>query len=257
MSEVLYSVEHHIGTITLNRPEKRNALSANLVAELHASIDSASVDENVRVIVITGAGKAFCAGADLAYLQQINQNSPEANAEDSRRLMDMIYALRTAPKPTVAKVNGHALAGGCGLALACDIVIAQEEARLGFTEVRIGFVPAIIMKIVVERLGSAKARELLLRGNQIYAPEAERIGMINHSVAESELDGLVDEIAGEIAGDCSPQSTRLTKQLLDEISEMPLDRAMEHCAVFNALSRTTDDFKAGIASFLEKKPLKW
>jgi methylglutaconyl-CoA hydratase len=256
-THILIHDEAHIRTITLNRPEKRNALSPELIGELHTAIRDAANSDAVRVLVLTGEGKSFCAGADLAYLQQISRNTVIENADDSRALMHMLYDLRHFPKASIAKVNGHALAGGCGLALACDIIVASNVARFGFTEVRIGFVPAIIMKIAIEKLGASRARELLLRGNQILGGEAERIGMIHHAVPSNDLNGKVHEIAQGMATNCSPESLAYTKQLLAEIETMPMLNAMEHAAMANALSRTGEDFKKGIAAFLLKKAPEW
>jgi methylglutaconyl-CoA hydratase len=250
-------VTDSIAMIRLSRPEKRNALGPVMVAQLHEALLSAERDPTVRVIVLTGAGSAFCAGADLAYLEQINANSPLENEADSRSLMYMMRDFRYCAKPTVARLNGHAIAGGCGLALTCDIIVASDEARLGFTETRIGFVPAIVMKLLMDRVGPGRARELLLRGHLLPAIEAERIGMINHAVRPEQLDALTAEITSDLAQRCSPESLRLTKRLIDEV--MPLDprEAMERGVIYNTISRTTPDFKKGINSFLGKETPRW
>ncbi|MCZ7557965.1 MAG: enoyl-CoA hydratase-related protein [Bacteroidia bacterium] len=246
-----------IRTITLHRPEKRNSLHAGLVYELHEALRSAGSDTQLRALVLTGAGEAFCAGADLAYLEDISRNSVAENHTDSLRLMDMMLALRTHPLPVIARLNGHAIAGGCGLALACDIVVAAEAARLGFPEVRIGFVPAIVGRLLTERVGIGRARELLIRGNLLSAKEAQAWGMVNHVVPPERLDETVYSIAKEIATQTSPQAVSMTRQLLLDIAPRDLGDAMRYGAEFNALSRSTADFAKGIRSFLEKKPPSW
>jgi methylglutaconyl-CoA hydratase len=248
---------NHVMLILLNRPEKRNALNADLVRELHGALRSAAGDDSVRVVVLGAEGPAFCAGADLEYLMQIGTNTPLENVADSLNLMEMLYLLRTFPKPTIAKVQGPALAGGCGLALACDIVVANDAAQFGFTEVRIGFVPAIVMKLLVERVGAGAARELLLRGNILTADMAMDLGMVNYVVAIEELENAVERLATEIATRTSPEAVRLTKRLFDEIESMDLREAMTHAAGFNAIARTTDAFRRGVGSFLNKEKLSW
>ena len=254
---ILRSTVDFVTTLRLNRPEKRNALNAGMVREIHDAVRAAARDEGTRVLVLEGTGSAFCAGADLSYLKEINENSTLENTADSQALMEMMHAIRTFPKPTIAKLNGHAIAGGCGLALTCDIVTAATDARLGFTEVRIGFVPAIVMKLLVERTGVGRARELLLRGNLVTAQEALTLGMVNHVVAGDKLSPFTESLAAELASDCSPQAVRLTKQLFDEILPLDLRAAMERGVAFNAISRTSEDFKTGVQSFLEKKKPEW
>jgi len=247
----------HVLTLTLNRPEKRNALNALVVQELHEAVRYAAANSEIRVLVLTGRGDAFCAGADLEYLLAISSNSPLENAADSRALMEMLHALRTFPKPTIAKVQGPAIAGGCGLALTCDIIVAADVAKFGFTEVRIGFVPAIVMKLLVERIGMGHAREMLLRGHIIDPDVALDLGMINYVLSMDQLDFSVQRLAEEIATKTSAQAVRLTKQLLGDIEAMGLREAMEHATTFNALSRTSDDFRTGITSFLKKEKPLW
>ncbi len=254
---VLSELQDAICTITLNRPDKRNALNADVVRELQAAFDAAEQDDSVRVIVLTGEGSAFCAGADLAYLQAINTNNVMENAEDSASLMRLMYSIRSCVKPTIARLNGHAIAGGCGLALTCDILIAVEDAKLGFTEVRIGFVPAIVMKLLMERAHPGHARELLIRGNLIDAAQAFEYGLLNHVVSAERLDDTVYGIAREIATETSPQAVSMTKQLLLDIAQRDLEGAMHFASRQNAISRETKDFGKGIGSFLKKEKPNW
>ncbi|MBL0174059.1 MAG: enoyl-CoA hydratase/isomerase family protein [Ignavibacteria bacterium] len=255
--EVIVSNINAIMLITLNRPEKRNALNASVVADLHEAVRDAAKDDAIRVVVLQGEGEAFCAGADLEYLLEISANSPEENAADSRTLYAMLSALRALPKPTIAKVHGPALAGGCGLAIACDIVVADDDAKFGFTEVRIGFVPAIVTPLLVERVGMGNARELLLRGNIIDADTAQQIGLVNYVVGPEELDVAAEKLAFEIAERTSPQAVRLTKQLLADTAGMGTVEAMEYAAVYNALARTSADFRKGLTAFLNKERPIW
>ncbi|MFA6234425.1 MAG: enoyl-CoA hydratase-related protein [Bacteroidota bacterium] len=256
---VYIDIEDHenIRTIAVNRPAKRNALNAEVVQELQTAFDAAEADDKIRVIVLTGRGGVFCAGADLAYLQQINEYSVLENAEDSRRLMRLMYTIRTSSKATLARVNGHAIAGGCGLALTCDILIAVEDAKFGFTEVRIGFVPAIVMKLLMERCGMGAARELLIRGNLVDAARAKEIGMVNHVVSAERLDEIVGVIAREIATETSPQAVSMTKQLMRDVASLDIADAMSLAAWQNAISRATPDFRTGIESFLKKTKRDW
>lgn len=254
---VIISSIDSILLISLNRPEKRNALDADMVRELQSALDEGARDDAVRVMVLMSEGEAFCAGADLAYLTALGEASTLENAADSLQLMEMMYALRTFPKPVIAKVQGPALAGGCGLAIACDIVVASENASFGFPEVRIGFVPAIVMKLLTERVGTGIARELLLRGNAVDADTAQQLGLVNYVVDPDDLNSSVERLAFEFAQKVSPQAVRMTKQLLLETSSMDLAGAMRHAAAWNAIARSSDDFRTGLGAFLGKQKIHW
>ncbi|MDT8323884.1 MAG: enoyl-CoA hydratase-related protein [Bacteroidota bacterium] len=246
-----------IATLAIARPEKRNALNAEVVTALQDKFDVLEADPAVRVIILTGEGPVFCAGADLAYLQKISANNVLENAGDSEALMRLMYSIRASRTPTIARINGHAIAGGFGLALTCDILVATSTARFGFTEVRIGFVPAIVMKLVIERAGMGRARELLLRGHLIDADTALSYGLLNHVVAENTLDDTVAGIATEFATLVSPQAAAMTKQLMMDVAPRDIADAMHFASRQNAISRETDDFREGIASFLEKRKPSW
>ncbi len=244
-------------TLTLNRPDKRNALSADLVTALKDALAEAATDDAVRVIVLTGAGKAFSAGADLAALGALQTASAEDNLADSRHLAGLFEAVYRHPKPIIAKVNGHAIAGGCGLAAVCDLALVAAEAKLGFTEVRIGFVPAIVSVFVLRKLGEAAARDLMLRGHLITAGEAAAVGLVTRAVAPEDLDAATGAVARELATETSGTAVALTKQLLAEVPGMGLSEALGHAASLNALARGTDDCKAGVAAFLGKTDPPW
>lgn len=247
------SRDARIATVTLNRPEKRNALSASLVSELRHVMASLSSDESVRVIVLTGAGRVFSAGADLEALRTLRDATFEQNLEDSRLLAGLFLDIRSSPKPVIARINGHAIAGGCGLAAACDFSVSVEEARFGFTEVRIGFVPALVSVLLETRIRGNDMRELFLRGHLIGARQAQAIGLIGSVVPAAHLDEEVNRLAMEIGRNTSSEAVALTKQLLST----GLAADLEHAARVNAEARATRDCKAGIDAFLVRKNAPW
>ena len=258
MSDLLrYAVEGRVATLTLNRPEKRNALDAALVTALREALATAASDDAVRVLVLTGAGTVFSAGADLAALEALRTASPMDNTADSAHLAGLFAELYRHPKPVIAKVNGHAIAGGCGLAAVCDLSVAVEPAKLGFTEVRLGFVPAIVSVFVLRKLGEAAARDLMLRGHLIDAAEAARIGLITRAVPPDALDDAVAALARGIATETSGTAVTLTKRLLASIPGMGLDEALAHAIQLNAFARGTDDCRAGVDAFLRKEAPPW
>ena len=244
-------------TLTLDRPEVRNALNADLVGALRQRLDEASGDDGVRVIVLTGSGTAFSAGADLAALQGLQDASAEANLADSEHLASLFDAIVRHPKPIVAKVNGHAIAGGCGLAAACDFSLVAEGAKLGFTEVRIGFVPAIVAVIARRKLGDAALRDLMLTGRLITAPEAAACGLVTRAVASGELDAETEALCQTLATETSGTAVALTKRLLADVHGMGWAEGVSYAARLNALARSTDDCRAGVAAFLGKTDAPW
>ena len=244
-------------TLTLDRPEVRNALSAELVGRLTDALVEAGRDDSVRVVVLTGAGKAFSAGADLAALQALQTASAEANLRDSEHLARLFETIYTLPKPVVAKVQGHAIAGGCGLAAVCDFSLVAEGAKLGFTETRIGFVPAIVSLFVVRKLGEAAARDLLLTGRLVGAAEAAEVGLVTRAVAPDALDAETDALCRSLATETSASAVALTKRLLADVPSMGLAEGLSYAARLNALARATDDCRAGVAAFLGKADPPW
>src|SRR5688572_4725801 len=188
MKVVEYVVKDRVGLITLNRPEKRNALSHELVADLKEAFSNAEKDEHVKVIILKANGEAFCAGADLTYLQQLQNFSYEENLQDSNHLKELFLKIYTHPKIVIAQVQGHALAGGCGLATVCDFSYAVPQAKFGYTEVKIGFIPAIVTVFLLRKIGEARSKELLLGGELISAEQALQIGLINKIVPAEKLE---------------------------------------------------------------------
>lgn len=244
-------LEHPIARIGLNRPEKRNALSPELIDELSAAFDALAVDEDVRVVILTGEGGVFCAGADLGYIQQISEYGAEQNLADSRKLRDLLYKIYTYPKFVIAQVHGAALAGGCGLATVCDVVVASDDSEFGYTETAIGFIPALVSVFLIRKIGETHARELLLTARKVTAEEAYSLGMINAVVPCPQLDDYVRSYALTVARN-SPTAIAMTKRLLAATTGMGLESALEYAASMNALARTTEDTKRGIAKFLSK-----
>lgn len=257
-TRIKYSTEQRVCTITLSRPDKHNALDDLMIAELTAAFQSAQRDGDVKIILLKGEGESFCAGADLAYIQRLTKYDFNQNQEDSNNLMRLFLQIYTQRKPVIAVVQGNALAGGCGLATVCDLVVASREtAHFGYTEVKIGFIPAIVLFFLVRRVGEGRARELTLRGNAISAEEAFRIGLVNYLVPETELEHFATNLALEISKNCSPSSLGLIKELLSRIHGMSVTDALSYAANLNALTRMTDDCKKGIEAFLKKESVKW
>jgi methylglutaconyl-CoA hydratase len=252
-----YAAEERIAYITMNRPEKRNALSVELVSQLKLAFTKASKDDNVKVIVLRAKGDAFCAGADLAYLQQLQQFTYEENLSDSHYLKELFYKIYTHPKVVIAEVQGHALAGGCGLASVCDFVFAVPEAKFGYTEVRIGFIPALVSVFLIRKIGEGAARNLLLSGDVITAERAMLMGLINVVVDADQLSKAVYDFATRLVNANSGTSMSLTKKLIAEGQDMSLEQALDHAAQQNAHARGSDDCKRGIAAFLNKEKIIW
>ena len=246
---VIYEVEGAIARVTLNRPQKRNALNDELVAGLKSALRRAHNDHEIRVVILNGAGSDFCAGADLSALQKIAASSVAENLDDARSLMEVFTLLREVRVPVIAAVRGRALAGGCGLALGCDMVIAETEARFVFPEVKIGFVPAMVMAILRRNVSEKKAFELIALGGQIMASEAAAIGLINRVVDSTEFNGEVTRI-GEKFSKLSASAVAMSKQLLYKIDTLPFSEALESGVDVNVTARMSEDCKNGVADFL-------
>ena len=257
MGLVAYTVADRIATITLNRPEKRNALNAEMVTELKKAFTKAAEDDEAKVIVLAAAGDAFCAGADLAYLEQLQQNTYEENLADSNHLKTLFHQIYTHPKVVVAKIQGHAIAGGSGLATVCDFSFAADHSKFGYTEVRIGFIPAIVKVFLLRKIGEGKAKELLLTGELISANEAKAFGLINDFVPTNELEEKVSSFTKTLVSKNSGQSMQLTKQMIANVQEMTLEDGLNHAAKQNAKARATADCQKGISAFLNKEKINW
>jgi methylglutaconyl-CoA hydratase len=256
MGQVKLDFDPPSASITLNRPQVRNALSPDLVMDFHSALDRVEARDDVAAVIVTGEGKAFCGGADLKVLQEMTAQSAEEARQDSQALMNFFRRIHEFPKPVIAAVNGPAMAGGCGLASVCDIVVAAEDAVFGYPEVRVGFVPALVAVFLVRICGEKKARELLLTGRVFSAQEAQEVGLVNHVVAQQSLLEKARELAREISNN-SPNAVRLTKELMKDLQGLSLEKGLVAALHLNALIRTTEDFKEGVSSFLEKRRPKW
>lgn len=244
-----------IATLTFNRPEKRNAISFQLIDELMTAFAEVA-ESNAGVLILTGAGKAFCSGMDLDDLKGLIGRSSEQNKQDSETMAKMFRTLYEFPKPTIAAVNGAALAGGMGLATLCDFTLAQPEAKFGYTEVKIGFVPAIVSSFLLRQVGEKLARDLLLTGRIIDADDALRLGLINEVVESNKLMPHARELAIQLMQN-SPASLRATKRLLSGYAAAQFDTQLKVAVEENAAIRQTKDFREGVSSFLEKRRPNW
>jgi len=245
----------HIAYVTLNRPDKRNAISTVMMAELQTALDEIE-KSHVRVAIITGAGKAFCAGMDLEMLAAIGKQSAAENQEDSRRIAKMFRRIWSFPRPLIAAVNGAAYAGGCGIATLCDFTLAAPEAKFGYTEVKIGFLPAIVSVFLTRQIGEKRSRDLLLTGRIIDAAEAKEFGLVSEIVPAEQLLHRAQELA-ETLIEASPSSLSRAKRLLISSEIAGVDHDLERAILENARIRCTPDFQEGLASFLEKRKPVW
>ena len=244
-----------VSTITLNRPERRNALTPEMQTELIAAMEQAAASD-CRVVVFAGAGEAFCAGLDLSSLQSMNEKSAAEHRADAERIALLFRTLYELPKPTVAVVHGAAIAGGTGIATMCDFTLAAPGVRFGYTEAKIGFVPALVSAYLILQIGEKRARELLLTGRFFTSEEAARLGLVNEVVEEEKLKERVAELVALLKGNSS-ESMAATKRLLAAQNKEWLDAAIAQSMAANAESRMTHDFKEGVAAFLEKRRAVW
>ena len=251
MADLLIENPGSVRILTLNRPAKRNALNWDLVDALKRELSEADADEKLRAIVIRGAGKDFCSGADLESLQKISEASYEENLDDARSLAELFALIRRVKIPVIAAVHGRVLAGGCGLSTACDLVVASTTARFGYPEVKIGFVPAIVMAFLRRNVSEKRAFEIATQGFEFTAAEAERIGLVNHVVADETFEEEVARYAA-VYENVSRSAVIVSKKLLYDTDSMAFDDAIEAGAKANAEARMSDDCKKGIAKFLDR-----
>lgn len=258
MSTVLYEVQNRIAYITLNRAEKRNSFNQDLVQSLQAAFQKAEEDATAKVVVLRANGEVFCAGADLEYLQQMQQYESEENLQDSYRLMELFQKIYSLKKVVIAQVQGHAIAGGCGLVSVCDFAFAASTANFGYSEVKIGFVPAIVMGFLIKKVGEARAKEMLLTGTFIKAKEAEKWHLITQSIEEENtLPDVVSQFAQKLCTGNSATSMELIKKMMSETQALSLVDNLKYAAEINAYARSTEDCKKGIHAFLNKQKMEW
>jgi methylglutaconyl-CoA hydratase len=254
---VEYEIINRAAYITINRPEKKNALNPQLVEMLTEAFWKARTDNLAKVIILRAKGDVFSAGADLGYLQMLQNNTIEDNFVDTIALKDLLYSIYTLPKVVIAQVEGHAIAGGCGLASVCDIIFSVPEAKFGYTEVKIGFIPALVICFLVRKLGDGRTRELLLSGDLIDSNTASRYGLINFIVDKDEIAQKVKDYAEKLAGSVSGESIALTKQLLNNAQNNSLEDSLEEAIKLNVQTRSSPECKRGISAFLNKEKLEW
>lgn len=250
-----FLLENELAIITLNRPEKRNAISPEMISDLMNALDQAERSP-ARVVILTGAGKAFCAGMDLEALRNLASQTQEQHVADAERMGQMFYRVYTFPKPLIAAVNGPAIAGGTGLATLADFTLAAPAAQFGYTEARIGFLPAVVSVFLLRQVGEKIARELLLTGKIFGAEEARRLGLVTDIVAADKLLDRARELGRELAA-LSPTSLALTKRLILRWSEKEIQRDLAIAIRESAEIRRTEDFREGLSAFLEKRTPKW
>jgi len=252
-----FLVKNKIAYLTLNRPEKRNALDDLAVKELAAFFKEADSDKDLRAIVFRGKGPVFSSGADLDYLLRVSQSSRSENLEDSMAMKDLLLSVYLSTKLVCAIVRGAALAGAFGLILSCDMIFASEKAKFGFTEVKIGFVPAIVMKMALRKMTEPNVRQLVLTGRIIDADEAVRIGLISQIIDDNEIEARAADLLEDFVTGTSKTAVELTKEILLQVKDLTLEDALKYGAMMNAKARSTVDFKKGIEAFLNKKHLEW
>lgn len=253
--EILLTTSGAVATVVLNRPEKRNALDDSMIAGLKGALRAADADAAVRVIALRGAAPDFCSGFDLALLERMASATVAENLADADSLVELFVLIRRLSKPVVAVVTGRALAGGCGLATACDLALASESASFGYTEVRLGFVPAMVAAMLRRNLGEKRAFELMVRGEILPAREAERLGLINRVFADAELEERAGEYLAELAGR-SATAVSLSKRVLYQQDALGFEAAVRVGADVNVIARMTEDMRAGVAGFLARRAAK-
>jgi methylglutaconyl-CoA hydratase len=254
---VNYYKKERVGYLELNRPDKRNALNAEMVEAIKEALNDFENDGEVKVIIIKAAGKVFCSGADLAYLQSLQTNSFEENLADSQSLKDLFQKIYSLSKVVIAQVQGHALAGGCGLASVCDFSFAVPEAKFAYTEVKIGFIPALVMVFLINKIGVGKAKQLLLGGNLISASDAVDLGLVNWVVEEDVLKEKVFDFAQKLIIGNSGESMGKIKEMIVALQGKNLNESLDYAALMNAYARSSEDCQKGIASFLNKENITW
>lgn len=252
MSELLIATEGNVRFLTLNRPEKRNALNDELISELKTALTEVDQDESLRATVIRGAGKDFCSGADLSALQKIAGATYEENLEDAKSLAELFALIRKVKVPVIAAVHGRALAGGCGLATACDLIVATRTARFGYPEVKIGFVPAIVTAFLRRNISEKQAFEMITQGFEFSAEKALEIGLVNRLFDAETFESDVNEYVS-VYEKVSRSAVKLSKQLLYQMDSLSFDDAMNLGSEVNVEARMTEDCKKGLLRFLNKE----
>lgn len=252
-----YNLSERIASITINRPKKRNALNPDLVSALTNAFNIAIHDDAVKVILLKANGEVFSAGADLDYLRHLQNNTEADNLKDTNLLKDLFLLIYQSPKLVIAQVEGHAIAGGCGLISVCDLIFSVPEAKFGYTEVRIGFIPALVTCFLLRRLGEGRAKELLLSGELIDAQTASAYGLINFICPKNKIASAVESYARNFIQSVSANSVALGKELINSVQDISLEESLNLAVKMNIETRSSSDCKKGISAFLNKKKLNW
>ena len=254
---IRYYSENRVDHIVLARPDKRNAMNAEMVNELREAVHYSYENKESRALLLKAEGKAFSAGADLGYIQHLQENTYQDNVQDSRNMMSLFQELYYHPKLIVAQVEGPAIAGGCGMATLADFIFSVPEAQFGYTEARIGFIPAMVMVFLIRKLGENKARQLLLTSKLISSEEARSMGLVYRVVDYEKIETEVQEFIQQTISNNSGDSIAYIRQMIGEVQNMPLDEALSYAAEKNAMARSTEDCKRGIEAFLNKEKVNW
>lgn len=253
---IIYKVEDKIASVTLNRPEVHNAFNDTMINELSAVFNDIEKNSDIRVVILTGEGKSFCAGADLNWMRRVKDYTYKENLEESLNLAEMLYKIYASSKPTIARVNGAAIGGGTGLVAVCDIAIAASTAKFSFSEVKLGLIPACISPYVIKKCGEGRCREFFLTGERMTAEKACTAGLINQVVSLEEIDKIIDEFVKQLISS-GPEAIKKCKELLKRVPEVSLEEAKKYTAEVIAQLRISDEGQEGMNSFLEKRKPTW
>lgn len=255
-SEIAVSKKGVVLTVALDRPEVHNALTPTMIAELTAVFQTIAGREDVRVVVLTGNGRSFCAGADLSFMRAAADYTFAENVQDGEAIFDLMLIIEQCPKPVVARVNGAAIGGGMGLVSCCDIVVAAERAKFGFSETRLGIVPAVISPFVLAKIGVGNGRELFLTGERFEANRAQQIGLVNHVVPEAALDAAVAERVGQLL-QAAPGAQAAAKELIQQAAHQPKKAMRDYTTNLIAKRRDSEEGREGMSAFLQKRKPWW
>lgn len=256
LKTILYQIQDAVARVTLNRPDVHNAFNDTMIKELSTVFGDIAVNPAIRIVVVTGVGKSFCAGADLNWMRRVKDYSYEDNLKESLELAEMLYSIYASPKATIARVNGAAIGGGTGLVAVCDIAIGATTARFSFSEVKLGLIPACISPYVLKKCGEGRCREFFLTGERLNAEKACTAGLLNAVVPLEDLDAAVDGLVKQLLSS-GPEAITKCKELLRNVAEMPFERAREYTAEVIAQLRISDEGQEGMAAFLEKRKPRW
>ncbi len=253
---LIFKIQNGCGNVVLNRPDVHNAFNDKMIEELNAVFDEIEKDQSIRVVILSGEGNSFCAGADLNWMRRVKDYSYEENLKESLALSDMLYKIYSCSKPTIAKVQGYAIGGGTGLVAVCDIAIASTDAKFSFSEVKLGLIPACISPYVVKKCGEGRCREFFLTGERMSAEKALNAGLVNIIVPPDCLDKAVDGLVNQLLSS-GPEAIKKCKELLRTVPQMSVDEFKRYTAEVIAQMRISEEAQEGMSAFLEKRKPRW